>query len=187
MSMSEWRSVCLGAMLVGSLVACTDNSVVSENPVAANPLLPALGKPVSESALRDVDLIVLPDGNNLPEGSGTAAQGQEVYEQKCAACHGSDGAGMRGVPALAGGSLSDPQPSLTVGSYWPHASTLFDYIRRAMPPTEPKSLSNTEVYQLSAYVLYLNQIIARDEVMNSTTLPQVLMPNREGFVDRSGQ
>ena len=149
----------------------------------ANPV--ALGSPVTEAQLADWDLIVAPDGYNLPEGSGTAAQGQAVYQQKCAACHGAAGEGASGSPALVGGSVSTTPPLLTVGSYWPHASTLFDYVRRAMPPTAPKSLSNTEVYQVTAYVLHLHGVIAENFVLNKNTLPAVQMPNRDGFIDVS--
>jgi mono/diheme cytochrome c family protein len=149
----------------------------------ANPV--ALGSPVTEAQLADWDLIVAPDGHNLPEGSGTAAQGQAVYQQKCAACHGTDGEGASGSPALVGGSVSTTPPLLTVGSYWPHASTLFDYVRRAMPPTAPKSLSNTEVYQVTAYVLHLHGVLAEDFVLDKNTLPAVQMPNRDGFIDVS--
>lgn len=149
----------------------------------ANPV--ALGSPVTEAQLADWDLIVVPDGHNLPEGSGTAAQGQAVYQQKCAACHGAAGEGASGSPALVGGSVSTTPPLLTVGSYWPHASTLFDYVRRAMPPTAPKSLSNTEVYQVTAYVLHLHGVIAEDLVLDKITLPAVQMPNRDGFIDVS--
>jgi len=149
----------------------------------ANPV--ALGSPVTEAQLADWDLIVAPDGHNLPEGSGTAAQGQAVYQQQCAACHGAAGEGASGSPALVGGSVSTTPPLLTVGSYWPHASTLFDYVRRAMPPTAPKSLSNTEVYQVTAYVLHLHGVIAEDFVLDKNTLPAVQMPNRDGFIDVS--
>jgi cytochrome c len=149
----------------------------------ANPV--ALGSPVTEAQLADWDLIVAPDGHNLPEGSGTAAQGQAIYQQQCAACHGAAGEGANGSPALVGGSVSTTPPLLTVGSYWPHASTLFDYVRRAMPPTAPKSLSNTEVYQLTAYVLHLHGVIAEDFVLDKNTLPAVQMPNRDGFIDVS--
>ena len=145
----------------------------------------ALGSPVTEAQLADWDLIVAPDGHNLPEGSGTAAQGQALYQQKCAACHGATGEGASGSPALVGGSVSTTPPLLTVGSYWPHASTLFDYVRRAMPPTAPKSLSNTEVYQVTAYVLHLHGVIAEDFVLDKNTLPAVQMPNRDGFIDVS--
>ncbi|TFH73849.1 cytochrome c [Gammaproteobacteria bacterium LSUCC0112] len=149
----------------------------------ANPV--ALGSPITEAQLADWDLIVAPDGDNLPDGSGTAAQGQMIYHQKCAACHGTAGEGASGSPALVGGSVSTTPPLLTVGSYWPHASTLFDYVRRAMPPTAPKSLSNTEVYQLTAYVLHLHGVVAEDFVLDKNTLPAVQMPNRDGFIDVS--
>jgi len=128
---------------------------------------------------------VLPDGSGLPGGSGTAAQGKGVYDAQCAACHGAQGEGTQGVPALAGGTLTGTPVLMTVGSFWPHATTLFDYVRRAMPPTAPKSLSDTEVYQVVAYVLHLNGIVAEDLVLDSASLPQVQMPNRDGFIDRS--
>ena len=161
-------------------------SVASIGLAADAPVNPvALGSPVTEAQLADWDLIVAPDGHNLPEGSGTAAQGQAVYQQTCAACHGASGEGASGSPALVGGSVSTIPPLLTVGSYWPHASTLFDYVRRAMPPTAPKSLSNTEVYQVTAYVLHLQGVIAEDFVLDKNTLPAVQMPNRDGFIDVS--
>ena len=157
--------------------------------LSASPVMaadgPGLGKPIDEAQLQGWDLIVQPDGTGLPEGSGTGAQGQAVYEQKCAACHGMQGDGMPGVPALAGGSLTTTPPLMTVGSYWPHASTIYDYVRRAMPPLAPKSLSNTEVYQVTAYVLQLNGIVERDFVLDSTSLPKVKMPNSGNFIDRS--
>jgi len=163
----------LGVMLsVSSLVLAAEGA-------------PRLGIPVSQAQLTEIDLIVLPSGEGLPEGSGTAAQGQAVYDQQCAACHGAQGEGTQGVPALAGGSLTGTPVLMTAGSYWPYASTLYDYIRRAMPPTAPKSLSNTEVYQVVAYVLNLNGIVARDAVLDADSLPQVQMPNRDGFIDRS--
>jgi cytochrome c len=149
----------------------------------ANPV--AVGTPVTEAQLADWDMIVGPDGNNLPEGNGSAAQGEAVYQQKCASCHGAAGEGGPGSPALVGGSVTSMPPLLTVGSYWPYASTFFDYVRRAMPPTAPKSLSDTEVYQITAYVLHLHGIVAQDFVLDKNSLPAVQMPNREGFIDLS--
>ena len=146
---------------------------------------PQLGKPISEAQLQGWDLIITPDGQGLPPGSGTALQGQEIYAQQCAACHGIQGQGGAGVPALAGGSLSSTPALITVGSYWPYASTLYDYVRRAMPPTAPKSLSDTQVYQLVAYVLHLNGLVEDDFVLDSASLPKIEMPNHDGFIDRS--
>lgn len=146
---------------------------------------PHLGVPVNEAQLQEWDLIVSPDGQGLPAGSGTAVQGQEIYAQQCAACHGAEGQGGGGVPALVGGSITASPVLMTVGSYWPYASTLYDYVRRAMPPTAPKSLSNTQVYQVVAYILHLNSIVDEDFVLDSASLPKIDMPNQNGFIDRS--
>jgi cytochrome c len=144
---------------------------------------PALGTGISSAEIARWDISVPPGGAGLPAGGGTARQGFLVYEQKCVACHGARGAG-KPADALAGGvgSLASKTPLRTVGSYWPHATTLFDYVRRAMPLANPLSLSNDEVYAVSAYVLHLNGIIGEDAQMNATTLPEVKMPNRDGFV-----
>lgn len=146
---------------------------------------PSLGTPVSEAQLQGWDLIVSPDGQGLPSGSGTAAQGKEVYIQQCAACHGLEGQGGAGVPGLVGGSTTSRPALLTVGSYWPYTSTLYDYVRRAMPPTAPKSLSDTQVYQVVAYILHLNGLVDEDVVVDSASLPKIEMPNHAGFIDRS--
>jgi cytochrome c len=135
-----------------------------------------------------MDISIPPSGAGLPTGSGTARLGLRVYEEKCLACHGPKGVG-KPADALAGGtgSLASRTPLRTVGSYWPYATTLFDYVRRAMPLADPLSLSDDEVYAVSAYVLFLNGIIGEDFPLNAQTMPQVNMPNRAGFVDRSGQ
>src|SRR3954467_2269574 len=144
---------------------------------------PALGTPVGPAEIARWDISIPPSGAGLPPGSGTARQGQQVYEQKCLACHGAKGAG-KPADVLAGGTgtLAGKAPLRTVGSYWPYATTLFDYVRRAMPITNPLSLTNEEVYAVTAYVLALNGIIGEGAVMNAQSLPQVKMPNREGFV-----
>lgn len=147
---------------------------------------PGLGTPISENQLQDFDLIAPPDGSGFPEGSGSALQGKLVYEARCQACHAANGEGTSGNTRLVGGDMqSEDSPIRTVGSYWPHASTLFDYIRRAMPADSPKSLSNTEVYQVTAYVLYLNGILNQYAILNSETLTEIEMPNKDGFSDHS--
>jgi S-disulfanyl-L-cysteine oxidoreductase SoxD len=146
----------------------------------------AFGNPVSKEEVARWDISIPPSGVGLPGGGGTARQGAQVYEQKCLACHGAKGAGKPADPLVGGiGTLSSKTPVRTVGSYWPYATTLFDYVRRAMPITNPLSLSDDEVYAVSAYVLALNGIVGDDAIMNAQTLPQVRMPNRDGFVDKS--
>lgn len=145
-----------------------------------------LGTPVEQTQLTEIDLIVGPDGEGLPAGSGTAIQGKQVFEARCQACHGANGEGTSDNTRLVGGDMrSAGNPVRTVGSFWPYASTLFDYIRRAMPADSPKSLSNTEVYQATAYVLYLNGIIDQSTVISATSLTEINMPNRDGFIDQS--
>ena len=145
---------------------------------------PALGVAASAEEVARSDISIPPSGAGLPPGSGTARQGAGVYAAKCVACHGEKGAG-KPADALAGGigSLATPRPVRTVGSYWPYATTLFDYVRRAMPINAPLSLTDDEVYAVSAYVLYLNGIVAEDAPMTATTLPLVNMPNRNGFIN----
>jgi cytochrome c len=129
------------------------------------------------------DISIAPNGDGLPAGSGSVRQGEGVYAQKCASCHGVKGAG-KPADALVGGrgTLASDTPLRTVGSYWPYATTLFDYVRRAMPLTSPLSLTNDEVYAVTAYLLNLNGIVPEDATMDARTLPQVRMPNRDGFI-----
>jgi cytochrome c len=144
---------------------------------------PAFGAAVSAEEIARSDISIPPSGAGLPAGSGTAKQGAAVYGAKCLACHGEKGAGKPADVLVGGiGSLATARPVRTVGSYWPYATTLFDYVRRAMPITNPLSLTGDEVYAVSAYVLFLNGIVGEDAVMNAQTLPQVKMPNRDGFV-----
>src|SRR2546426_7031743 len=144
---------------------------------------PKFGEPVAVQQLAGFDISIPPSGAGLPPGNGTARDGLNVYEQKCLACHGAKGAG-KPADALAGGigSLATKAPVRTVGSYWPYATTLFDYVRRAMPITNSLSLTDDEVYAVSAYVLFINGIVGEEAIMNAQTLPQVRMPNRDGFV-----
>ncbi len=148
---------------------------------------PGLGHGVSLETAAAWDISIPPDGHNLPDGSGTVAAGEKLYRAKCINCHGKRGRGLSaeelvgGVGGVATG-LTGEYPEKTVGSYWPYATTLFGYIRRAMPQEAPLSLSPDEIYALCAYLLFLNGVIAEADVMNATTLPAVQMPNRDGFV-----
>jgi S-disulfanyl-L-cysteine oxidoreductase SoxD len=145
---------------------------------------PNLGKAISPDDLATWDISIGPDGAGLPPGSGTPQQGEAVFTMKCQACHNAKGAGQPNDRLVGGqGSLPGDKPAIkTVGSYWPYATTLFDYIRRAMPFPQSKSLSNDEVYAVAAYILNLNGVIGENETLDAKTLPQVKMPNRDGFI-----
>ncbi|HZW60064.1 MAG TPA: cytochrome c [Woeseiaceae bacterium] len=143
---------------------------------------PGLGMPVPGAALEALDFTVLPDGTGLPPGEGSASTGAVLYRQHCLACHGENGSGGANDRLAGGqGSLDGPAPVKTVGSYWPYATTLFDYLRRAMPYNVPGSLSNDQIYALTAYLLALNGIVDDTAVMNRDSLPAVRMPNRDNF------
>jgi cytochrome c len=170
-----------GIILTGMLYG------ISSTVIADDSLTIALGKKVSQESATAMDISITPDGDNLPQGSGTAVQGKKVFAVKCASCHGEDGKGGEGLadPLIGGiGTLNTNAPVKTVGSFWPYTSTLFDYVRRAMPLNEPQSLSNDEVYAVSAFILSENGIIKPDAIMNAKTLPKVKMPNRDGFVSK---
>jgi cytochrome c len=155
------------------------------NPVFAGELQgPKLGQPASKKEIAPWEIGIMPDGEGLPKGKGTAKEGRVVYEKYCASCHGPDGSGGT-ADALAGATmgLTSEYPEKTIGTYWPYATTLFDMTRRSMPTNAPGTLSNDEVYAVTAYMLYLNKIIGEKDQMNAKTLPQVKMPNREGFIN----
>ncbi len=141
------------------------------------------GASATDEQIAGWDIDVRPDGLGLPEGSGSVEDGEWVYEEKCAECHGSFGEGVGRYPPLAGGegSLTEDRPHRTVGSYWPHASTLWDYIHRAMPYTAPESLEDDEVYALTAYVLYLNDLVEDDFVLDRESFKDVVLPNNRNF------
>jgi cytochrome c len=144
---------------------------------------PGLGIAATPEQIEGWALTILPDGTGLPPGSGTARLGAEIYAAKCAACHGADGTGGPNDQLAGGhGTLATPAPVRTIGSYWPYATTIFDYVRRAMPIVQPQSLTNDEVYALTAYLLSINGIIAADTVIDARTLPRIEMPNRANFV-----
>jgi cytochrome c len=146
---------------------------------------PDLGKPISAAEIAAWDTSIMPDGTGLPAGSGTAAQGARIFAQKCAACHGENGKGGSASALLPKGPISSINSAeKTIGNFWPHATTLFDYIRRAMPWQQPRSLTSDEVYALTAYLLALNQVIDENAGLDAATLPKVRMPNRDGFIIR---
>ena len=145
---------------------------------------PNLGRPITPSEIAGWDITVLPDGTGLPPGSGTPVEGARVYAAKCASCHGEGGKGGTNAKLVGGDAIKDMDSEKTIANFWPYATTLFDYIRRAMPWRQPRSLTNEEVYALTAYILSLNRIIGENDGMNAQTLPKVRMPNRDGFIIR---
>jgi S-disulfanyl-L-cysteine oxidoreductase SoxD len=142
-----------------------------------------VGRPPTPEEVRALGSAIAPDGTGLPSGSGTVAAGRELFAARCSRCHGPNGEGDVGARLVGGqGTLTTPRPLKTVGSFWPYATTLWDYINRAMPFDQPGLLTPSEVYAAAAYILNLNGIIDAGGEMNATTLPKVRMPNRDGFV-----
>lgn len=170
-------AVTLGLATLITLAGCTPATT------KALPQRLGLGQPASAAQIRGWDIDVRADGAGLPAGSGSVAQGQKIYQEQCLACHGANG--EKGTaPRLAGGqgTLASKAPVLTVGSYWPYATTLYDYINRAMPLNAPQSLTPSEVYAVTAYTLHLNGIVGADAVLDKDSLAKIAMPNRNGFI-----
>jgi S-disulfanyl-L-cysteine oxidoreductase SoxD len=145
-----------------------------------------LGREVTAAEIKGWDIDVRPDGHGMPAGKGTAAKGEEIFQAQCASCHGEFGEGKDRWPVLAGGhgTLKHDRPDKTIGSFWPYASTVFDYIKRAMPFGNAQSLSDDDVYALTAYLLNMNDIIKDTNFeLNAKTLAAIKMPNAEGFYD----
>ncbi len=139
-----------------------------------------LGAPLDEITLAGWNIDVAPDGRGLPPGRGSVAQGLVVYESKCISCHGEKGVGGS-ANRLAGGSVKSKPQVKTIGSFWPHATTIYDYVNRAMPWDRPQSLPPDDVYAVTAYLLFINGIVAENSTLDATSLPRVRMPNRDGF------
>ncbi|MEI6181897.1 MAG: cytochrome c [Polynucleobacter sp.] len=162
-----------GISLLGLIAACAGGHP-SNGPVG-------IGKPITENQIRLWNIDIGPNGEGLPPGSGTVSDGAVLYQQQCASCHGDKGQGGIANRLVGGGALNTNSPVKTVGSFWPYSTTIFDYTKRAMPHNAPQSLSNDQVYAATAYILFLNQIITKDAVMDAKSLPLVKMPNRDGF------
>jgi S-disulfanyl-L-cysteine oxidoreductase SoxD len=173
-----------GIVVLIPALACSAGAALAQTSPNANER-PALGKPITEADVKAWDIAILPDGTNLPSGSGTAAQGATIYAEKCVACHGEGGkGGVAPAPALIGGEplKNGIDTTKTIANYYAYATTVFDYIRRAMPYNMPRSLSDHEVYALTAYILALNKLIGENDTMDAKSLPQVKMPNRDNFI-----
>lgn len=174
----------MSTLKVLSVVATA--AVLAASVAALRAETPGLGKPITEAEIKPWDISIMPDGTGLPPGSGTAAQGQKIFAEKCSACHGDNGKGGPAGGPLSGGAplTSGIETAKTIGNFWGYPTILFDFIRRAMPFNEPRTLTGDEVYALSAYLLSLNKIIGEADVMDAQTLPKVKMPNRDNFIIR---
>jgi S-disulfanyl-L-cysteine oxidoreductase SoxD len=158
-------------------------TVLAASPACADPPRYHLGRSPTQAEIDAWNIDVRADGQGLPPGHGSVAEGRTIFAETCAACHGDKGRGGLADPLAGGfGTLSQPNPVRTVGSYWPYAPTLFDFIRRAMPFNAPESLDDNQVYAVSAYVLSLNGIVSDDAVLDGTSVPKIAMPNRNGFI-----
>ena len=188
----------LGAML---LAAASSSLLHGQAPAASNPRRPSpaaavaaplgIGRPATPAEIAAWDDDVMPDGTGLPRGSGTPSAGAAIFATRCAGCHGKTGKEgpndvLVGAEPKQGFPFSkDPSLPHTIGNYWPYATTVFDYIRRAMPPDAPGSLSDGDVYNLTAFLLNANELIPADAVIDATSLPKVVMPARPHFVPDS--
>ena len=165
------------SVFAGFAIALSGAAIAAERPFG-------LGTLATAEQIAGWDIDVRPDGKGAPIGSGTAANGEEVYAERCAGCHGDFGEGVDRWPILAGGlgSLVTADPVKTVGSYWPYASTVYDYVYRAMPFGEAQSLTHDETYQVVAYILNMSDVIDDEFVLSNETIGSVKMPNQSGFM-----
>ena len=172
----RYFNFCL-ALTVCSLAACA--AAFAQTQSYSN-----VGRTPTKEEMQAWNQSIGPDGKELPLGSGTAKEGEKVFSEKCAVCHGPAGEGSQLAPRLVGGRapLNTPTPSRTLANYWPFATTIWDYINRAMPPKQQGSLSASDVYALTAFILYRNEIIPETQVVDAASLPKVKMPNRDDFI-----
>jgi S-disulfanyl-L-cysteine oxidoreductase SoxD len=183
MCMHSALRLLLTASIVAATIAGCALAPQTDTAIDARPIAPRLGQPLAPGVSAGLIANVFPDGRGLPAGRGTAAEGAPLFAAHCAACHGEGGRGAT-AEELAGGheALTSASPDKTIGLYWPYATTVFDVIRRGMPMNAPGSLSNDEVYAITAYLLRANGLIGEHDVIDHDSLPRVRMPNRRGFV-----
>jgi hypothetical protein len=193
--MNKLFIICIGVIFLSYSCHHSPHPVVTNESISRNtdttgwPASFGLGRPVSVAEIARIDIDVRPDGLGLPAGEGNAIAGKKVYTAKCVACHGTEttpaDAKLLG-PVLI--SYHSEKKEKTIGNYWPYSTTLFDYVRRAMPYNEPGTLTNEEVYQVTAFLLAANKVIGEQDVVDSQTLPGIVMPAQKRFVpdDRRG-
>lgn len=174
--MSMRRLVIRAAFAAGAVAAAAAPAAAAE--------LPNLGQPIDPQDIAPWDISIMPDGTGLPAGSGTPAQGAPIFAQKCAMCHGENGKGGIAAPVTNFALKATLDGGKSIANFWPYATTVFDFIRRAMPYNKPHSLTDQEVYALTAYVLRLNNLIGENDVIDAKSLPKVKMPNRDNFIIR---
>ena len=172
------------AVVVLCVFSTLDNAA-EPGPTSGHPTGPNLGRPISAADLAPWDITVFPSGRGLPAGSGTAAKGAPVFATYCAACHGDKGQGGLGPVVVSDRKREGiDEGTTTIANFWPYATTLFDYIRRAMPWQSPRTMTDDQAYALTAFILASNKLIDPDFVIDAKSLPTVRMPNRNGFLDR---
>ncbi|MBK9082418.1 MAG: cytochrome c [Rhizobiales bacterium] len=177
--MSKFRKLALG----GALLAFAAGAALAQQAAPARPA--PLGRVALPEEIAAWDIAIRPDGKNLPPGKGSVKQGEKLYGEQCAICHGEFGEGAGNFPVLVGGegSLTGPAPTKSIGSYWPYASTSFDYIRRAMPFGNAQSLTPDETYAIVAFLLNQNNLVGDDFVLSKESFASVQLPNRDGFYE----
>ncbi|MDN5004605.1 c-type cytochrome [Bradyrhizobium sp. GCM10027634] len=170
----RWHEICCVALTILFGIGASEAQAQSAY---------GIGRPATAAEIAGWNIDIGRDGSNLPKGSGSVSHGREVFAQQCASCHGENGKGGVGDRLVGGqGTIATAKPIRTVGSYWPYAPTLFDYIRRAMPQNAPQSLSDDDVYAVSAYILNLNGLVGADATLDAQSLAAIKMPNRDKFV-----
>ena len=170
--------------LLAAGIALLATAAAAQTPM---PAYKGIGSPAAKQEIQAADISISPEGKGLPPGSGSSKEGAAIYAEKCAVCHGSEGQGGKIGPRVVGGiadteTLTTLKPVRSVGGYWPYATSVWDFIRRAMPRGQSGTLTPNEVYALTAFILFKSKIIQEGDVLDAKTLPKVQMPNRNGFV-----